>query len=88
MSVFSVYRQTGENTKRPGGLSATATLTLQQDKSKASNILRLRGKPQFGSNHEMTAVVAEIILMLPKRQLQSFDKFFGSSTLSEVSFNH
>lgn len=51
-------------------------MTLQQPKSKASNILRLYGKPQFGSNREMTAVVAEIIVMLPKRQIQSVGKVF------------
>lgn len=84
-----VYGHTEEeNTESPGCLSATATLTLQQPKSKASSILRLCGKPQFGSNPETTAVVAEIILTLPKRQIQLVDKLFGSSMLSEVSFNH
>ncbi|KAK2542458.1 Mediator of rna polymerase II transcription subunit 1-like protein [Columba livia] len=84
LNIKMVYGHTEEeNTESPGCLSATATLTLQQPKSKASSILRLCGKPQFGSNPETTAVVAEIILTLPKRQIQSVDKLFGSSMLSE-----
>lgn len=69
-----MYRLTeGENTKRPGCLGQL----LQQPKIKVSNILRLCGKPQFGSNREMTAVVAEIILMLPKKQIHSVAKYLA-----------
>lgn len=89
MSVFSDSVQThGENTKRSSGLSATETLTLQQPKSKARNILRLCGKPQFARNCEMTAGVAETILTLPKRQMQSADQCSGSLTLSGGSFGN